>query len=69
MQGQGCYYKEIGNQVPEERKKKLVKKRLAKRENLASLEDLRKEVKRATSEDTRGLKKKNPRRAVASVEK
>ena len=69
MQGQGCYYKENGNQVPEERKKKLIKKRLTKRENLASLEDLRKEVKKATSKDTRGLKKKNPRRAVASVEK
>ena len=69
MQGQGYYYKENRNQVPEERKKKLIKKKLTRKENLASLEDLRKEVKRATSEDTRGLKKKNPRRAVASVEK
>ena len=69
MQGQGYYYKENRNQVPEERKKKLIKKKLTRKESLASLEDLRKEVKRATSEDTRGLKKKNPRRAVASVEK
>ena len=69
MQGQEYYYKENGSQVPEERKKKLTKKKTIRKENLASLEDLRKEVKRATSEDPRGLRKKNPKRAVASVEK
>ena len=67
MQGQGCYYKEKEGQAPEERRKKLVKKRQTKRENLANLEELRKEVKSATSKDTRGIKKKNPRKAVASV--
>ena len=69
MQGQRDYYKENRKEIPKERKKKLTKKRPAKKENLASLEDLRREVKKATSTDTRGLRKKNPKRAVASVEK
>ena len=62
MQGQGYFYKEDRKEVPKERKKKLTKKRPIKEENLASLEDLRKEVKRATSADTRGLKKKTIQR-------
>ena len=47
MQGQRDYYKENRKEVPKERKKKLTKKRPAKKENLASLEDLRREVKRS----------------------
>ena len=69
MQGQRNYYKEDKKEMPQERKKKLTKRRPAKKEDLASLEDLRKEVKKATNTDTRGLRKKNPKRAVASVEK
>ena len=53
----------------EEREKKLTKKRPTKKENLASLEYLRNEVKKAINTDTRGLRKKNPKRTVASAEK
>ena len=49
-------------------RKKLVKK-TRKKVDLASLKDMQKEVKDQTSIDDRGLKKKNPKRAVASVEK
>ena len=57
MQGKRNYYKEDKKEMPQERKKKLTKKRPAKKEDLASLEDLRKEFKKATNTDMRGLRK------------
>ena len=69
MQGQGYFYKEDRKEVPKERKKKLTKKRPTKKENLASLEDLRKEVKKALGADTRGLKKKKSKEGRSQCRK
>ena len=68
MHGQKRYYQEE-EPVPEEIKKNHVKKKVHKKIDLASLKDMQKEVKDQTSIDDRGLKRKNPKRAVASVEK
>ena len=67
MHGQKRYYQEE-EPAPKKMKKKLVKK-TSKKVDLASLKDIQKEVKDQISIDDRGLKKKNPKRAVASVEK
>jgi hypothetical protein len=53
---------------PKKPKRKMVKKG-KKKVDLASLKDMQEEVKKQTSIDDRGLKAKNPKRAVASIEK
>jgi hypothetical protein len=68
MHGQGRYYQEE-EPATLRRKKRFVKKKAHKKVDLAGLKEMQKKVKDLTSIDDRGLKKKNPKRAVASVEK
>ena len=67
MHGQSRYYQEEGKSQKIQRRK--TSKRGNKNIDLASLKDMQKEVKKQTSIDDRGLKAKNPKRAVASIEK
>ena len=48
---------------------KLTKRKPSKKVNLASLKEMKKKIQEAIEIDSRGLKKKNPKRAVASIEK
>ena len=68
LHGQARYYQEEES-VEVKKKKKLTKKRQPKKVNLGSLKEMKEKIKEAIEVDSRGLKKKNPKRAVASVEK
>ena len=68
LHGQGRYYQQEENEVIK-KKKKLIKKKPSKKANLASLKEMKEKIQEAIGADARGLKKKNPKRAVASIEK